>query len=461
MKRKLIALLLALALLLPGLTLGVSAADYTIGNPYQDVNWDTWGAYKTQLHVQTNASDGSVPLNEVVKEHYRLGYDILCLTDHMTLGVPWNQVPRAAPIMRLVKYERTHMLPITPLTDQERDDMLHGVGRPSGRPMMEVTRGVELNGAVPSNSHLQGFFCDFGQGFIGADLDWETPVKRNAKAGGVTTLNHLGEPAGAQKSNDPEYYDKNPKWVDKFAYLFLKYPSCLGMDVNSGKNDGTKFDAILYDRILAKTIPYGVLPWAFTYSDAHTPGEFDRAFTIHLMEHFNEADLRRSMEKGTFFGFGRHARLDKGDDFVGEGDPPVVSRIAKDDAAGTITVTASGYDDIVWVTNGSQVVARGVSTLRIADYDDEEIGSYVRAYLLSDAGILYIQPFTVLRAGQVLPKEKVCRPFDYSVPLSWLSDAFDFLAPKYSPLWFLEWLLFLFDPYIDLPWINWAALVKG
>ena len=459
MKRKLIALALALAFLLPCFALGAQAAEaYTIGNPYASVDWSAWQAYKTQLHVHTNGSDGEVPLNEVVEEHYRLGYDILAITDHMTLGVPWNEMPRTVPVMRLVKYSRTQMAVMQPLTSERRQEIIDGVGR-DGRGMMEITQGVELNGAVPSNSHLQGFFSDFGQGFIGMDMDWETPVKRAQKAGGVTTLNHVGEPAGADKSGDIEYYDKNPKWIDKFAYLFVNYPSCLGMDVNSGTNDGTKYDIILYDRILAKAIPYGVTPWAFTYSDAHSPGQFDRAFTIHMMPEKTPAALRKSMEDGTFFGFARHARLDLGDDFTGEGAPPAVSNIAVDSAAGTISITASGYDNIIWVTNGSKVVAEGIATLSLADYD-AKIGSYVRAYLLGPGGILYIQPFTVLRAGQTLPKEDIPRVLDYSIPLSWVSAVSDILF-RFTPLYLLKWVMVRFDPYVDLPWIPWASLIGG
>jgi len=466
MKRKLIALTLALCLLLPCLALAAQAANaYTIGNPYETVDWSTWDAYKTQLHVHTNGSDGSEPLDVVVEEHYRLGYDILCITDHMTLGVPWDQAPRTVPLARLVKYERTGMAVMAPITSERRQEIFAGVGR-GGRGMLEIARGVELNGAVPSNSHLQGFFSDFGQGFIGMDLDWETPVKRAQKAGGVTTLNHLGEPAGAEKSGDPAYYGDNPQWVDKFAYLFVNYPSCLGMDINSGTDDGTKFDKILYDRILAKTIPYGVTPWAFTYSDAHTPGQFDRAWTVHMLPEKTEAALRASMENGTFFGFSRHARLERGDDnFVGEGAAPAVSGIAVDSAAGTITVKASNYNTIVWASMGEVVKETKVSglgshtqTLRIADYD-AKIGSYVRAYLLGPGGILYIQPFTVLRAGQVLEKEAIPRVFDRSIPLRWMSDVLEFLAPKFSPLWILKMLLSQFDPYIDIPWVDWAALV--
>ena len=458
MKRKLVALLLALGLLLPCFAPAALAAEtYTIGNPYESVNWNTWDAYKTQLHVHTNASDGEVPLNEVVEEHYRLGYDILAVTDHMTLGVPWNQAPRTVPIARLVKYERTKMQPITPLTDARRQDIINGVGR-NGRGMMEVTQGVELNGAVPSNSHLQGFFSDFGQGFIGMNLDYETPVKRAQKAGGVTVINHIGNTSGAE-DGDENFYDENPEWVDKIGRLFVDYPeSCLGMDISSGTDDGTKYDKILYDKILQKLVPNGFLPWSFTYSDAHSPGQFDRAFTIHMMPEKTVPALRKSMENGTFFSVSRHARMVKGDDWVGTGAPPAVSKINVNQAAAKITITASNYDRIVWISDGKEI-AKG-ATLDIAA-NDSKIGSYVRAYVLGSGGILYVQPFTVFRAGETLEKQEVCKIFDYSVVLRWICNIFDFLAkPKYTPLWLIKWGMGTFDPYVDLPGVDWNAVLE-
>ena len=466
MKRKLIALCLALGLLLPCFGLGTLAASYTIGNPYAAVDWDTWGAYKAQLHVHTNASDGASPLNEAVEEHYALGYDILAITDHMTLGAPWDKAPRTVPIMRLVKQSRTKMLPIAPLTSARRQEMLDGVGR-DGRGMLEITQGVELNGAVPSNNHLQGFFSDFGQGFIGMDLDYETPVKRAQKAGGVTVINHVGNTSGAE-DGDERFYDDNPKWVRKIGRLFVDYPSCLGMDINSGTDDGTKYDKILYDKILQKVIPYGRVPWAFTYSDGHGSGQYDRAFTVHMMLEKTAAALRKSMEDGTFFGFSRHARLERGDDkFVGVGAPPAVCGIAVDQAAGTIAVTASNFNTIIWTSNGETVAREDVPglgahsvTLDLAAHD-AQIGCYVRAYLLGPGGILYIQPFTVLRAGETLAKPDFPKVFDYSVVLRWICDVFDFFAPKYTPLWALKWLISQFDPYVDIPWINWASLIGG
>ena len=452
LKCKALALLLPLCLLLPCFSLGAAAAEpaYAIGNPYASVDWDTWGQYKTQLHCHTNISDGAVPLDEQIEEHYRLGYDILCITDHMTLGVPWNQAPRSMPIMRLVKYDRTKMAPIAPLTDARRQEILTGVGR-GGRGMLEITQGIELNGAVPSNSHLQGFFCDYGQNRIGCDWDYETPVKKVQAAGGVTAINHPGDTTKSDKSDDPmNFYDANPQWVNKFARLFVDYPTCLGIDINSGTSNHTKYDRILYDRILAKVIPYGVLPWSFVYSDAHSPGEFDRAWTVHLMPEKTSAALRKSMEDGTFFGFSRYPLLEKTDDFVGEGAPPAVSRIAVDQTAGTITITASKYDSITWVSNG-EIVATG-ATLRLADHD-AKIGSYVRAYLLGDGGILYVQPFTVLRAGQTLAKEDIPKVFDRSVPLRLLSDAMELIMKVFPPLKWAWQLISWYDPAIDTPWL--------
>ncbi|MDR1464619.1 MAG: PHP domain-containing protein [Oscillospiraceae bacterium] len=452
MKHRILAALLTGALLLSVLSVAASAAPaYQIGNPYAAVNWDAWKGYKTQLHCHTNVSDGEVPLNEQVEEHYRLGYDALCITDHMSLGVPWNQIPKTVPFMRLVKYSRTQMLPIAPLTDERRQEMLTGVGR-DGQPMLEVTQGVELNGAVPSNSHLQGWFCDYGQGKIGVDGDYETPVKGVQAAGGLSSLNHIGDTSKADVSDDPlNFYQENPKWANKLSNIFIQYSALIGMDINSGEDTHTKYDSILYDQILQKVIPYGRTPWAFTYSDAHSPGQFDRAFTVHMMPELNLTALRKSMETGAFFSVARYARLEVDEDFVGQGAVPKVTRITVSEADAKITIDAQYADTIVWISDGKEI-ARG-ATLDIAA-NDAKIGCYVRAYLTGSGGILYVQPFTVLRAGQPLAKEPIPKVFDYSNVLRFLADAITFLSPKFTPQWFAWQLLTNFDPAVDLAWLT-------
>jgi len=438
MKRNTKALLRTLAFILAALTLAAASGaaqalvvtaekSYTITSPYDKVNWDTWNAYKAQLHVHTIASDGDVQLNDVVEEHYKLGYDILAITDHATVNKGWNVVPKTVPLFRLVKYERTGMKPVIPLTQERYEQILAGVGR-DGKPMLDVEMGIELNGAVPSNSHVNGFFVDYGQGMMGVDGDYETPVRENGKLGGLTFLDHLGTYTKAD--SDPSQSD-NPKHINKFANIFLKYPTCIGMDINSGTNTDTRHDGKLYDNILQKTIPYGVVPWALTFSDAHQQGQWDRAFTIHMMTELTNTDLRRSMADGTFFGIARYARTEIGEDFAGEGAVPVVTRIAVDKAANKITLTGENYDNIVWVANGEKIAAG--ATLDINDHEDK-ITCYVRAYLTGEGGICYTQPFTVIEEGAALECESLPETRDLSTFLRKFVTVVDVLLLRWNPL---------------------------
>ena len=106
--RKLIALFLAIIMALSIFSVGASASNptkskpdfvprdvqgaknYTIENPYKDVKWGEWRAYKASLHSHTNASDAVPTIAESVEKHYELGYDILAISDHAVIGVPWN-----------------------------------------------------------------------------------------------------------------------------------------------------------------------------------------------------------------------------------------------------------------------------------------------------------------------------------------------------------------------------------
>ena len=121
MIKKALAVFLAVLVALPIMGVSVSATDeknYIITDPYADVDWDTWGAYKTQLHSHTNASDGYLTVREYVQKHYDLNYDIVALTDHGTINKGWNVVPETIPLLRYIKKERTQMADIIPLTDE-------------------------------------------------------------------------------------------------------------------------------------------------------------------------------------------------------------------------------------------------------------------------------------------------------------------------------------------------------
>lgn len=437
MKSKLLkALLLTLLIFVLGAVFALSAgaaggSSYVITNPYENVDWDTWHAYKTQLHCHTIASDGDIQLNDVAELHYELGYDIVAITDHAVVGAPWTEAPQTVPVFRLVKYERTQMADVIPLTQERYEEITNGVGR-DGRGMLAVEKGIELNGAVPSNSHLTGYFADYGQGLMGVDGDYETPVKENGEAGGITMLSHLGNYYEYYADLFPEMYpnmENDERLINKFSSIFLNYPTCVGTDINSGTDSHTFRDRKLYDNILQRTIPNGVTPWCFTFSDAHQLGQYDRAFTVHMMTQRTNADLRRSMEEGTLFAVSRYARTELGNDFVGQGDYPIVNRVEVDETANTIELTGENYDRIVWVANGSEIAYGAVIDLN--DYEDQ-ITCYVRAYLTGPGGICYVEPFAVKKADTEYDPVEVLDEFGLEDSLRLVVTVLDDLIFKNS-----------------------------
>lgn len=415
MKKKIISIILTLTLIFT-LAIPVFAADtaaedidYIIGNAYESVNWDTWNAYKTQLHCHTTASDGASNIDATVEAYYAAGYDILALTDHMTLGVPWDQTPDVVSIMRLIKSNRTGFAKLTPLTSERRQEILDGVGR-DGRGMLEVTTGIELNGAVPNNSHINGYFSDYGQGLIGIDGDYETPAREVGARGGITFLDHLGDYTKAYENYSISHDDA---FIRKFSKIFLENSSCLGTGINSARDIQTAADRIIYDEILQVTIPRGVVPWSFSFSDSHsdTIDQIDRSFTVHMMPEQTVPALRKSMEDGTFFCVCRYARYEMGEDYEGVGVVPRVNRITVDEKEDTITLDVDNYNKVVWVADGVEI-AEGTS-IDIDDYSDK-ISCYVRAYVVGDGGVLYVQPFTVTVPGTPILEDDVEPVYTYS-----------------------------------------------
>jgi len=339
------------------------------------------------------------------------------------------------------------------LTDARRTEILNGVGR-DGRGMMEITGAIELKGLA--ESHINAFWAgDFGQGQLGLNRDYRTPLAAVNAAGGVTFLNHPGRVTGADDmtlAQATEFYAVGGTWASRYAQLFVDFPSLLGLEINAKSDTETRHDRILYDSVLQMVIPHGRVPWMFSTSDAHRPGEFDRGWSVMLLEEKTPAALRTAMENGTFFGVNRYARVEAGNDFAGTGQVPVVNRITVDQAAATIAIDANYYDTVTWIADG-EIIHVG-NTLDIAAHDDD-IGVYVRAYLLGPGGILYVQPFTILRAGQTWESLREPIPSAPDVMTDVLRTVFNvadfFLGLPVLRL--LPWLLTQFDLALDLPWL--------
>ena len=385
--KKLIAVILS-ALMLATVALPVFAEDeaveYTITNPYETVDWDTWGQYKAMLHAHTLYSDGEMDITDVVEEYYARDYDILAITDHGVVNKGWNTKPEMLPLIGYNQYIRL----LTPMTEYRYSQITTGADR-DGRGMLDVSQGIEMNGVVMRKNHVNGFFCGYGQGMWGKEEDYEGPVAGTEAAGGISFINHPGDFYAAHHDKARAY---DTEYLKIWADIFLKYESCVGIEVYNERDTVARYDRIIWDNLLQYTIPRGRNIWAFANDDSHFLSTIGVNAEIMLMPENTEANLRTAMEDGTFFACSTISKEEMGEEFRGTGDYAVVKRIDIDEANDVIAVTIESTTDytVEWIADG-EIIATGDS-INLRDYSDE-IGSYVRFQIKNEGGIVLSQAF--------------------------------------------------------------------
>lgn len=449
--------------------------NYIIDNPYEDIDWDKWGSYKTQLHSHTNASDGFLTIHEYVQKHYDMNYDIVAVTDHGTINKGWNVAPDLVPIMRLIKYERSQMKPVYPLTEEEYESYLTGTAESDTRThengMLDVPKGIELNMATPvADCHLTGYFSDYGQGLAGVFGDYETPAREVMNDGGITFLSHVGEYVYTDKDSEKYVGQKvDDYYANKFARLFIDYQgSALGMGINSATDAHTRCDRILYDQVLQKTIPNGVVPWCNTFADSHNETSINDAYTWTWMENFTMEEFRESLEKGQFFSVSHYSNgvelngMEEMPGFVEQkvydeelwrlDNTPNVTRLEVDQENDTISVEGENFNLITWVSDGNVIlreeITDGKATLDLHREDLlAEPNLYVRFYITGENGICYSQPMILNVEGEEFSPVEVPETNDISTFLRKLVTFIDKIFFKHNPvIWAFKYFALGYNP---------------
>lgn len=386
--KRCLSLALCAALLLPfGMSVGASGdirgtKTYAITNPYETVDWNTWGHYKANLHAHSTVSDGEDTFVDTIEEYYARGYDVLAMTDHGVVNRGWNVTPTPVPIL---SFNMILSKPV-PLSNERYTQITTGSDR-GGRGMTDVPFGIELNAAVLTKSHVNGFFVDYGQNSWGKENDYEGPIAAVDALGGLTHINHPGDWLGSARDIN---IAKDPKNIKFFADILKKYPSCLGIEAINSHDSVTRHDRVLWDGLLESVIPTGRNVWGFANSDSHNFDRIDTGFEIFMMPSNTVDNVRTAMENGTFFACGRIARPELGDEFRGEGQYPVVTNITVDHDLQRIAIEGTDYDTIQWIAKG-EIIATG-NSIDLNAHEDE-IGRYVRAQLKGPGGICFTQAF--------------------------------------------------------------------
>lgn len=408
---KFLAVLLSMTLVFGCFVTGFAAGDidYEISNPYEGVSWGEWNQYKADLHCHTTASDGDADFNEMIETHYEQGFDSLAITDHGTVNYSWTNVniKNYFKIFMAVKKEGARVA--TPLTEERFAEITSGVGR-GGRGMISVPYGIEQNPTSLNNAHVNSFFCDYGDGLMGGTSNYEEVIKAVEEGGGISVINHPGEYTGAKKENsEQEAYDGSVSYryyVNKFTDLLVNYESCLGIDVNSKKDGRTKYDRKLWDILLQNVVPTGRNVYGFATSDAHQLNVVGCGWTMLCMPENTQENMLACLKDGAFFACSRFIKneteLAKLSELTGltlgtvfeqtdySVPTPGVTWVAVDEAADTITLTTENALGVQWIADGEVIATGGTLSL---DSVSDKLGSYVRAEVFGNGGILYTQPF--------------------------------------------------------------------
>jgi len=349
--RKLLFCALALALL-PGL-IGCGAAldDFLVESPYEGVNWDTWIQVRANLHTHTSESDGIDGPDKVIDEYNDLGYTVLALTDHDFDLVfdpdttwPWSRWGRDPQALGMIAIEGN-----------------------------ELTQFYK--------HHINSFYSGYESSASTDEEDWLSGIQ---ELGGLAYLNH---PYWHLDPPIPEYaLDRDLAWYED---ILISYPALLGIEVHSGASGGEPrydrdYNLALWDDILGDVLDERQV-WGFASDDSHEPNDIGSGFSTLLVSEVSDSEVREAIEKGRFYFSDRDP----------DGPPcPQITSIDVDEEAGTITIEATDYDGITWISAGVEVGAG--ETFQYGG--NQDVDGYVRAMLSNGTSITGTQAIKIERA---------------------------------------------------------------
>lgn len=327
-------------------------------NPYDNVNWNTWGKYKASLHVHTTASDGHFSPGNVVDMYHNLNYDILAITDHDHVTYPWENFSDLKPSDFAYNLLNEGLIDSSQLIFSNRN--------PSELGMLAIQANE-----VSSHHHMGSYFSDFN----------EKPALITESLDEITNLN------GLAVLFHPIKYSEDISW---YKDLYQTYSSLTGFEVYNKKyeyEDKIYFDDFMkWDSLLSYFMPDRNI-FGFTNDDLHTV-ELGYTYNVFLMPEFSVNQVYNTMQKGNFY----YVISSSGHD---TDNHPAILSVKVDQKKGSIEIIGKNYDHIAWISGGKIVHRKSKIYLN----DIPEVRKYVRA-------IIYTEGYRKLAGTQAFGIEK-------------------------------------------------------
>jgi len=414
-----------------------STRNFIITNPYENVNWVTFGQFRAAHHTHTTFSDGSNTRRDMLLDKYAKGFDIVAITDHDTTTSTWDALPGPHSWNNNWNNIGTAVLGALELLAIETGfgtgyALSHGTFR-GVRQQANGMIGISYSNEISSHGgfvdadgtvvyrgyHINSFWADVPSNIGSSGGTMHEVIQMVQDAGGLTHLNHPGRYTGAQHNAD---LSRDPVHVNRHVSLFMEFPSLIGMEIINKWDNETRNDRILWDQVLMQTMPEGRSVWGFSNDDSHSLSGNGHAWNVMLMPELTEAATRISMETGAFYGVSRVDRVHGINTVVNgvnvPGAPAQTTSAAAQYTGGThnemalamlaqpaapsisnivvegntITISGSDFNRIEWIADG--VVVHTDNSIDVSTVAG--INSYVRAELVGTYGVAYTQPFGIV-----------------------------------------------------------------
>jgi hypothetical protein len=303
-------------------------------HPYSDIDWESYERHKASLHMHTRMSDGDSMPETVIDRYRALGYTILSITDHDTMGLesptwPWTAYGRNPEQLGMIAIE----------------------GNEISRP-----------------HHIGSYYNDYGDA---SETSAERAIVEIGRRDGLAVLFHPGR------------YTYPVSW---YVNLYRNHAHLLGLEVYN-QLDKYPSDRATWDAILT-VLAHERSVWGFANDDMHrVDRHLGYSWNVMLVAELTDVHVRQAMESGSFF----FVHSPHGHDGPA---PPEVSSVMVNGAKGMISVDATGHERVNWISEGT--IIHSGEHLYLPDFPS--VGSYVRAVIHaqgSDA-IVGTQPFRLL-----------------------------------------------------------------
>ena len=310
--------------------------DIIIENPYEDVNWESYGQHKANLHTHTRKSDGIYSVGRMIDEYYEREYDILAIADHNEVSWPWENFNR----------------------DAEELGMLD----------------IKAN-EISDTHHIGSYFNDYNI----EDARNYIPVLASTFAGEPADISEeevireIGNRDGLAVFFHPGRYDDTAGY---YAQFYKKYDHLVGMEVVN-QLDRYPQDRAKWDNVLTMLMPDRPV-WGFSNDDSHRIGHIGHCYNVFLLSDLKENEFRDAMKTGQFY-------------FANGKGSPKLNEIEVDNDEGIVNIEAEEKERVKWFSNGV-IIAEGEN---FNFRESANVGSYIRAEIKGEEGVAYTQPFAV------------------------------------------------------------------